>query len=283
MADRDDRAPREFAWTPDELSAASTAFANSGNPTAALNAYRQARRSGASHDDAIQSALSAVGSTTREAGPADPANRAGATPPTPPAPPTGGGGGGGLGGNNLFTQPFPGTFQPPAEPTGPPGWLGQIPQFHPPAWRQPPPFAAPTLQDAMNEPGYQFAADEGRKALERGAAAKGLLHSGGTLKDILAWGGNFAAGRYGDVYNRASDTYERNYKTQFFDPYQAAYKSAWDVFDPQFRGWQTQGNVTQRQGEVNWNRAFDVFKADYERWRNLGQDVWGRNVQAVGI
>ncbi len=206
---------------------------------------------------------------------------AGATPPGPtgPGPGSGGGGLGNLGG--LFTQPFPGVFTPPTPPTGPPSWLGAAPQFHPPSFPQVTPFAKPTLQDALSDPGYQFAATEGQNALERSAAARGTLGTSGTLKDILAWGGNYAQQRYGDVFNRAKDVYSTNYQTQFTDPYNAAYKSALDVFSPQLDAWKTQGLATQRQGEIDYQNAWDRYLKDYDIFRNRQLDLWPRVKDAI--
>lgn len=74
-----------------------------------------------------------------------------------------------------------------------------------------PKFTPPTLQDAMNEPGYKFREQQGLDAIQSSAAAKGLLRTGGTLKDLATWNQNFASGEYGNVYNRALQTYGANY------------------------------------------------------------------------
>lgn len=52
------------------------------------------------------------------------------------------------------------------------------------------------------DPGYQFRLSEGMKAIERSAAARGLLQSGGTLKGIQRYGQEFAANEYGNAFNR---------------------------------------------------------------------------------
>jgi hypothetical protein len=51
-------------------------------------------------------------------------------------------------------------------------------------------------------PDYQFRLAEGQKALERSAAARGGLLSGGTLKALSDYGQNTAAGEYGNWLNR---------------------------------------------------------------------------------
>ncbi len=77
-----------------------------------------------------------------------------------------------------------------------PGSLPGVPQFN-----------APTLQDAQNSPGYQFAAQQGSKGILQGAAAAGGAISGGTLKALDAFNTNLADSTYGDVFNRALSTY----------------------------------------------------------------------------
>jgi hypothetical protein len=180
-------------------------------------------------------------------------------------------------------KPFTQTFTPPPEPTGPPAWLPEIPVFTPPAFRQAPAFQAPTVEQALRDPGYQFAAQEGQAALERSAAARGVLGTGGTLKDILAWGGNYAQQRYNDVFNRALQSYGTNYQTQYLDPYQASYKSAWDAFLPQLETYAPRSQATQRAGELAYNRAWDQYMFDYDRFRTQNQDVWNRAFQLQSL
>lgn len=51
-------------------------------------------------------------------------------------------------------------------------------------------------------PNYLWRVSEGVKALERSAAARGLLESGPTLKRIVDFGQNTAQAEYGDYLNR---------------------------------------------------------------------------------
>lgn len=106
--------------------------------------------------------------------------------------PLGGGGHGGGGGPNYSDFP---DYN-----------FGAVPQFKAPQ------FGAPTLADAQNEPGYQFRLQSGQNAVEHSAAAKGLLRTGGTLKDITDYGQNFASQEYGNVYNRALQSFDRQYR-----------------------------------------------------------------------
>ena len=52
------------------------------------------------------------------------------------------------------------------------------------------------------DPGYAFRQAEGMKALERSAAARGGLLSGGTLKGIQRFGQDLASQEYGNAFNR---------------------------------------------------------------------------------
>lgn len=52
------------------------------------------------------------------------------------------------------------------------------------------------------DPGYQFRMSEGVKALERSAAARGLLSSGSTLKGITGYGQDLASQEYQNAFTR---------------------------------------------------------------------------------
>lgn len=59
-----------------------------------------------------------------------------------------------------------------------------------------------TLADYQQDPGYQFRLDQGSQALERSAAARGGLLSGGTLKDLTGYQQGMASQEYGNAYGR---------------------------------------------------------------------------------
>jgi hypothetical protein len=56
--------------------------------------------------------------------------------------------------------------------------------------------------DHTTSPGYQFRFGEGQRAVESGAASKGMLMSGGTLKDLTRFGQGVAADDFNDQFNR---------------------------------------------------------------------------------
>ncbi len=59
------------------------------------------------------------------------------------------------------------------------------------------------------DPGYQFRMAEGMKALERSAASRGILQSGGTLKDITRFGQDTASQEYQNAFTRYMMEQER--------------------------------------------------------------------------
>lgn len=136
------------------------------------------------------------------------------TPPVDPAPKPGGGAGYG-----TFSLPaYPGPMSP------------DIPAFTPPS------FHAPSAADAFSEPGYQFRLKSGEDALQASAAAKGVLRTGGTLKDIVNYGQNFASQEYGNVFDRALRGFGTDYqgaKDQYAPQLakaMAGFQRPWDVY-----------------------------------------------------
>lgn len=85
---------------------------------------------------------------------------------------------------------------------GAPGSLSQ-------PWTQQ--FTAPTDVTEQNDPGYQFRLSQGQQALERSAAAKGGLLSGGETKDLTDYEQGAASNEYSNVYNRSLQQYQQSY------------------------------------------------------------------------
>lgn len=59
-----------------------------------------------------------------------------------------------------------------------------------------------TLADFAKDPGYEFRKAEGEKALERGALARGMNGSTGTLKSLMRFNQGLASEEYGAAYGR---------------------------------------------------------------------------------
>jgi hypothetical protein len=147
----------------------------------------------------------------------------------PPAPGGGGGGGG---------EAYPGLSALGGLPTFK---FGAVPQFSYPE------FKAPSLQDAMNAPGYQFRLQTGTDALERSAAARGTLRTGGTLRDIMDYGKNFAQGEYNSDFNNALQTYKTNYQ------------GAHDAFAPKYGEWQMSSQAKMAAVLAQYQRQWEMY------------------------
>ena len=61
---------------------------------------------------------------------------------------------------------------------------------------------APTAADIQTDPGYAFRFAEGQKALDRQAAARGGLISGGALKAATRYGQDMGSQEYTNAFNR---------------------------------------------------------------------------------
>lgn len=59
-----------------------------------------------------------------------------------------------------------------------------------------------TLADFQKDPGYEFRRTEGQRGVEAGAAARGGLLSGGTLKALDRYNQDYASGEFGSAFNR---------------------------------------------------------------------------------
>lgn len=178
---------------------------------------------------------------------------------------------------NAPTYTPPGAYVPP-EPLAPPTFSA------PPAFSYDPfsygDFQQPTLDEAKNAPGYQFAADEGRRALETGQAARGLLRTGGSLKDLFSWGDRFAEQNYGNVFNRDLQTYGTNRGNAFdnwsanrenaADAYRTNYGISKDVFDTNY------GNTRDAYG-INAGLGKDAYTIN----RDTGLSAFDRNADAA--
>lgn len=128
-------------------------------------------------------------------------------------------------------------------------------------------FTAPTDVTEQNDPGYQARLKFGMQTLNNSAAAKGTALSGQTLNDLNQYGQDFASNEYGNVYNRAAQTYASNYGTalqqfqQKWNQYQQGYQNA-------FQGWGANANLSQ----TNWQNAFSLagqqFGMNQQNWQN---------------
>lgn len=68
-----------------------------------------------------------------------------------------------------------------------------------------------SASDFQQDPGYQFALDQGMQAMQRSAAAKGSLNSVGTMQNL----NNYAQGMASQQYQSAYDRFTNNQKQRY--------------------------------------------------------------------
>lgn len=68
-----------------------------------------------------------------------------------------------------------------------------------------------TESDFRRDPGYAFRMQEGQKALERSAAARGGINSGGFAKALSRYGQDYASNEYQNAYNRFNSDRDRRF------------------------------------------------------------------------
>jgi len=105
-------------------------------------------------------------------------------------------------------------------------------------------------QDFQQDPGYAFRQAEGQKALERSAAARGGLLSGGTLKGIQRFGQDLASQEYQNAFNR----YQVNRSNQL-NPLQSLMGS----------GQSATNTLTGAAGQQGQNQANNLMNAGAAR------------------
>lgn len=64
---------------------------------------------------------------------------------------------------------------------------------------------APDYSAFYKSPGYEFRQEEGIRAIDRSAAARGQLMSGGTLRELQRYGQGLASSEFNTYANRLSD------------------------------------------------------------------------------
>lgn len=74
-------------------------------------------------------------------------------------------------------------------------------------------FVPPDPTTFAQDPSYGFRLSEGAKGIERSAARRGTLLTGGTAKALTDWGQNAASQEYQNAYERALSAYDTNRST----------------------------------------------------------------------
>lgn len=169
------------------------------------------------------------------------------TPPPPPGP---------------TTQPTPTAQSGGTGGTGGFAW----PKFNAPSFEAPPKFQydafqKPEFADIFKDPSYQGRRDEGLNAIQNSAAAKGLTRLPQTMKALGGWNQDFASREYGNIFDRAAQSYDRN-RANAADTYAMNYGVSRDVFD---RGY---GRAKDMFDVNQFQPAKLTFEDMYRRYRD---------------
>jgi hypothetical protein len=132
-------------------------------------------------------------------------------------------------------------------------------------------FQAPTQEQAMADQGYQFRLAEGQRALENAAAAKGMLRTGNTWKDLMNYGQGAASQEYDKVYGRQLG--EHNLA------YQQALQANQDQYGRAAQGWQMN---RQNQADM-YGRALTDDQRRMQAQQLSEQSRFGAHAANLGI
>jgi hypothetical protein len=125
---------------------------------------------------------------------------------------------------------------------------GQAPQA-------PGPFVwNPTMEGLAQTPGYQFTLDQGLRATQSSAAARGLGMSGAAMRGAADYAGGLASKTYDQQLKNALDTYNVGL----------------DRYGKQIAGYQAQGTQFQNQFNDYWGNQDKSF-SNYYDLAKLGQ------------
>lgn len=140
---------------------------------------------------------------------------------------------------------FPGSRAPRARPIYN---IKPAPMFTAPIFSYPDKFSF-SGPDLANEPGYQFRLNQGLKALDQSAAARGNLRTGGQIKAFNDYSQNYAAQEYENAWSRALGAYNTNYGVAR-DVFDRKYTGAKDEYAPRLFEWQTLTAAEQRAADL---------------------------------
>lgn len=178
-------------------------------------------------------------------------------------------GGGDLGGS----PPAP----PPVDHTA---GMGAAPTFTPPGYTPPPAFSyadfvAPDPNKLSSDPNYQYTLKTEQDAIQKSAAARGVLNTGGTINDLLLNARDVASQGYQGLFGRdlatyqtnrgnALDQYNTNYGTQYKDPYTISYQGANDAFNSGLHNYDLSKQYGWMQNLFDFQQNQNQFDRQYQ-------------------
>lgn len=171
-------------------------------------------------------------------------------------------------------------------------------------------FVAPTMAEAVNDPGYQFTLNQGLQALQNSAAGRGSYFTPNLRQGLIDYGQNAAAQQYQNVYNRSLASYGANQganaqafnqaltanQTNFQNQFQVEQANQQNAlagyglnaqtqlgyqgqqFQQQFAPWQVQSGNELQASQANANNSLQAAalnqQAQQQAWQDNYQAAW---------
>ena len=170
----------------------------------------------------------------------------------------------------YLTEPFTGT---------PPNYHAlALGDFNFPSLTAPPPFSypdftPPTADSIYADPSYQFRKGEGEQSLQQSAAGRGVLRTGGTLKDVLNYGQNAASQEYSNIFNRGAQTYNMGLD-KALSTYGVNWGTTKDVLNSEFNARKASYDAASHENDLMNQREFNNYLSNF--------DVFEKNRRRAG-
>lgn len=137
-------------------------------------------------------------------------------------------------------------------------------------YKPPDPFAPPTADDMLTDPGYTSRLREAQQAIERSASARGTLGTGGTLKDLTQFSQDYAANEYQDLYSRKLNEYLTSYNANL--------QNFQTLYGTDLNNWLT--NYNKALGE--YQQQYNIFEQNQAKQFNRLASLAGFGQTAAG-
>lgn len=160
------------------------------------------------------------------------------------------------------------------------GSVGTIPGA--PQFPNIPKFTQPTIDEAMADPGYQFTLQEGDKNLQNWAAARGTLNDSSTAKALIDYGQGAATTQYGNVWDRAMNTYNTNTQTQYLDPFAAQYQN-WmsGTVNPTMAQYQNNTANVMHLNDAQWQDTWNAYLQQFRQFQDQRDSTFDKQFKVA--
>lgn len=159
-------------------------------------------------------------------------------------------------------QPYTGAFVPPSTN------VGSLPSWAQPYDKQ---FTLPTAAEVQQTPGFQFALQQGIQGIDRGAAARGTLDTGGTIKAEQEYGTGLASQYYQNAVNNALQQFGTNYGV-----YQGNQNAAANAYQQMYGNALSGYNTNLNTYLANQGLASNAYQQLFNNWNTVGSNLFNR-------